>query len=160
MKVLRRQGLRIPDEASVIGVHDLDFGELLDPPLTTVRIPLEEMGHWAAKHAAESELLQLSGLEIVFAPTLVTRHAEVLRPRRRGRKAVNRRCRNRLAYFLFMTGPEALFVWNMSSQRRPSGPPSNRPGSPLATSSFTSGTTRTAPVRGATFLAPCSLHGA
>jgi LacI family transcriptional regulator len=39
----RRRGLRMPDELSIVGFHDAPLAEYLDPPLTTVRMPLGEM---------------------------------------------------------------------------------------------------------------------
>ncbi len=39
----RQVGARIPDDISVIGFHDVPLAEYLDPPLTTVRMPLGEM---------------------------------------------------------------------------------------------------------------------
>jgi hypothetical protein len=33
---------------SVVGIHDLPLAEVLHPPLTTVRLPTQAMGHEAA----------------------------------------------------------------------------------------------------------------
>ena len=41
------QGVRIPDDLSVVGFDDSLGGELVWPHLTTVRQPLVEMGHHA-----------------------------------------------------------------------------------------------------------------
>jgi LacI family transcriptional regulator len=45
----RQQGLRIPDDLSVIGFDDLPEAGWASPPLTTVRQPLSEMGSLAAR---------------------------------------------------------------------------------------------------------------
>ncbi len=45
----RQQGLRIPDDLSVIGFDDLPEASWASPPLTTVRQPLSEMGMLAAR---------------------------------------------------------------------------------------------------------------
>jgi LacI family transcriptional regulator len=45
----RQQGLRIPDDLSVIGFDDLPEASWASPPLTTVRQPLSEMGTLAAR---------------------------------------------------------------------------------------------------------------
>ncbi|WP_223263296.1 LacI family DNA-binding transcriptional regulator [Arthrobacter sp. NamB2] len=45
----RQQGLRIPDDLSVIGFDDLPEAGWASPPLTTVRQPLSEMGTLAAR---------------------------------------------------------------------------------------------------------------
>ena len=41
-------GLRVPDELSVVGVDDMPWSAMLNPPLTTLRLPLPEMGEAAA----------------------------------------------------------------------------------------------------------------
>ena len=45
----RRAGLRIPAEVSVTGHNDMPLVDMIEPPLTTVRIPHEEMGRRAAR---------------------------------------------------------------------------------------------------------------
>jgi LacI family transcriptional regulator len=42
-------GLRVPEDLSVVGFDDLPLAESLYPPLTTVRQPLYEMGRMAAQ---------------------------------------------------------------------------------------------------------------
>ncbi|MDF9277616.1 LacI family DNA-binding transcriptional regulator [Arthrobacter sp. EH-1B-1] len=39
-----QRGIRIPDDLSVIAIHDIDIAAALNPPLTTVRMPLAELG--------------------------------------------------------------------------------------------------------------------
>lgn len=53
----RRVGLRVPAELSIVGFHDAPFAPYLDPALTTVRMPLEEMG----RQAVDSLLALLGG---------------------------------------------------------------------------------------------------
>lgn len=48
MSVLRTEGVRIPEDVSIIGFNDGSIAEILSPPLTTVRTPLETMGYQAA----------------------------------------------------------------------------------------------------------------
>ena len=54
LKTLKRRGLKVPDDVSLVGFSNSDIAELLDPPLTVVRQPAYEMG----KDATEL-LLQL-----------------------------------------------------------------------------------------------------
>jgi LacI family transcriptional regulator len=61
MAAARRLGLRIPDDLSVVGFHDAPFAGFLDPPLTTVRMPLREMG----RQAVDSLLALLAGEPVV-----------------------------------------------------------------------------------------------
>jgi DNA-binding LacI/PurR family transcriptional regulator len=45
------RGLRVPDDISVVGFDDYPTSAYYNPPLTTVRQPLEELGYRAAKYA-------------------------------------------------------------------------------------------------------------
>ena len=40
----RRRGLKLPEELSVVAFHDAPIAAYLDPPLTTIRMPLRELG--------------------------------------------------------------------------------------------------------------------
>jgi DNA-binding LacI/PurR family transcriptional regulator len=44
MKALRAQGLHIPTDIALASFNDIDFAELVDPPLTTVSVPVRDMG--------------------------------------------------------------------------------------------------------------------
>ncbi len=45
----RRMGISVPERLSVAGHDDQDFARFLDPPLTTVSVPADEMGRLAAE---------------------------------------------------------------------------------------------------------------
>jgi LacI family transcriptional regulator len=49
VQVLRERGRRIPDEVAVVGFDDIPLLRDLVPPLTTVRIPLDDIGRRAAE---------------------------------------------------------------------------------------------------------------
>jgi DNA-binding LacI/PurR family transcriptional regulator len=48
MKALQAQGLKVPDDISVVGFDDIAWASHAEPPLTTIRIQREEMGRLAA----------------------------------------------------------------------------------------------------------------
>lgn len=69
-------GKNVPDDLSVIGFDDISWAELNDPPLTTVRIPRQQMGKEAAHRVLM--LLQdpdLLASEIIVPVALVERHS-------------------------------------------------------------------------------------
>jgi DNA-binding LacI/PurR family transcriptional regulator len=49
IKALRRLGLRVPEDVSVVGFDDAVYAELLDPPLTTVQQPVLQLGTLATQ---------------------------------------------------------------------------------------------------------------
>jgi LacI family transcriptional regulator len=49
MDAVRNYGLRIPDDISVVGFDDIPDAQWTQPPLTTVRQPMREMGKRAAR---------------------------------------------------------------------------------------------------------------
>jgi LacI family transcriptional regulator len=48
LKVLRETGLRVPEDVALIGFDDVPIATAIEPPLTTVRQPIEELGSTAA----------------------------------------------------------------------------------------------------------------
>jgi len=49
MRTLRRWGVRIPEDLSLVGFDDIPFGAQSDPPLTTVHVDKELMGRLAVR---------------------------------------------------------------------------------------------------------------
>lgn len=50
-QALEEAGLRVPEDVSLVGYDDIPVAQELRPRLTTVRIPLEEMGRQAVRVA-------------------------------------------------------------------------------------------------------------
>lgn len=74
LRALREHGVRVPDDTAVTGFDDIDFASLVDPALTTVRQPIEQIG------AIAVDLLQqrlrdpgAPFREVRLTPTLVVR---------------------------------------------------------------------------------------
>jgi DNA-binding LacI/PurR family transcriptional regulator len=47
LAAIREKGLRVPDDISLAGFDDIDFAAFCDPPLTTMRVPANEIGQKA-----------------------------------------------------------------------------------------------------------------
>ena len=54
-EALKETGLRIPDDVSVVGLDDDPLARYLEPPLTTIRVPHDEMGRRAVADLAAPE---------------------------------------------------------------------------------------------------------
>ncbi|MDA3922443.1 MAG: LacI family DNA-binding transcriptional regulator [Salinisphaera sp.] len=67
-EALKDQGLRVPDDVSVVGYDDQEVARHMYPPLTTVLLPHDEMGRWAVEtlitQAATGQRPQLRQLKI------------------------------------------------------------------------------------------------
>ncbi|TDV53853.1 LacI family DNA-binding transcriptional regulator [Actinophytocola oryzae] len=74
IRAVRRLGLNTPDDISVIGYDDSALMTCTDPPLTTVRQPIEAMGRAAVELlAALIAGNEVSMEELLFEPELVVR---------------------------------------------------------------------------------------
>ncbi|MDH6514035.1 DNA-binding LacI/PurR family transcriptional regulator [Streptomyces sp. SAI-135] len=74
IRAARRRGLSVPSEVSVVGFDDSAFMTCTEPPLTTVRQPIEAMG----RAAVDLLCTQIQGTaahpgELLFEPELVVR---------------------------------------------------------------------------------------
>lgn len=72
IRVLRRRGLRVPEDVGVSGFNAFQFAGFADPPLTTVRSPAYELGEAGAEIILERlESGQFRAREHVIPVTLV-----------------------------------------------------------------------------------------
>lgn len=74
IRAVRRAGLRVPEDVSVIGYDDSALMNCTEPPLTTIRQPIESMGRMiiellVRQMSAEGDIDD----ELLFAPELVVR---------------------------------------------------------------------------------------
>ncbi len=49
MAAVRNWGFRVPEDISITGFDDIEYSAYMHPPLTTVRVPAEQMGRLSAK---------------------------------------------------------------------------------------------------------------
>jgi DNA-binding LacI/PurR family transcriptional regulator len=68
LRTLREAGRRVPDDVAVVGFDDIQIARYSDPPLTTVRQPIEEIGRTIARQL----LRLLAGEQIEPAIVLPT----------------------------------------------------------------------------------------
>jgi len=54
-EAIKSRGLRIPEDISVVGFDDELIAKTMDPPLTTLILPHEEMGRWAVARLLDSD---------------------------------------------------------------------------------------------------------
>lgn len=71
---LRENGLRVPEDVSIVGYDDVPMAAHTWPPLTTVHIPAEELGR-AAVRAALPPGRDLPGRETILGTHVVVRHS-------------------------------------------------------------------------------------
>jgi DNA-binding LacI/PurR family transcriptional regulator len=80
IRALAKQGLRVPEQCSVIGFDDVATCGLYTPPLTTVRQPMEAMGTMAVSIVLEGinavlEKRELTAVHRKLAPELAVRES-------------------------------------------------------------------------------------
>jgi DNA-binding LacI/PurR family transcriptional regulator len=73
---LKKAGLRVPEDISVVGFDDILFAALTDPPLTTIALPREEIGR-ASVEALLNTIKDTSrmGREYKILPRLIVRES-------------------------------------------------------------------------------------
>ncbi len=83
IRAARRAGLSVPGDLSVIGYDDSVLMSCTDPPLTTIRQPIEAIGRAAVEMlAGQIEGLPVSTDELFFEPELVARGTTANAPER------------------------------------------------------------------------------
>ncbi|HEY9219132.1 MAG TPA: LacI family DNA-binding transcriptional regulator [Phenylobacterium sp.] len=80
-KAARDAGLEIPRDLSVVGYDDSPLAERLWPPLTTVRLPIREMGRSAALKLIGDSETKARAKPTEFEPALIVRESTAAAPR-------------------------------------------------------------------------------
>lgn len=82
LEALAARRLRCPDDVSIVGYNDTPLSAHLAPPLTTVRMPIDPMGHLAARRLLDIiDGADPSGMSISMPPRLLVR-GSTARPHR------------------------------------------------------------------------------
>ena len=81
IRAARRAGLSVPADLSVIGYDDSAFMSCTDPPLTTVRQPIEAIGRAAVEMlTGQIEGSSIPPDELFFEPEIVARGSTAYAP--------------------------------------------------------------------------------
>jgi DNA-binding LacI/PurR family transcriptional regulator len=81
VRAARRAGLHVPSDVSVVGFDDSALMSCTDPPLTTVRQPIEAIGRAAVEMlTGQIEGAAVSAEELFFEPELVARGSTAAAP--------------------------------------------------------------------------------
>ncbi len=76
MRALKESGYKIPEDISIIGIDNMPTCELMDPPLTTMHVPKQQMGILAMRRLVEKINGQLpEPFTIKVCTTLVERYS-------------------------------------------------------------------------------------
>lgn len=74
IRAARRAGMSVPSDLSVVGYDDSAFMSCTDPPLTTVRQPIDAIGRAAVELlTGQIEGAQVAAEELFFEPEIVAR---------------------------------------------------------------------------------------
>jgi len=76
MRAIRLEGLRVPDDISVIGFDDIEAAALSDPPLTTMHVPNYEIGQAAGQMFLDLRNVNCGDRQpMMFKPVLKVRES-------------------------------------------------------------------------------------
>ena len=75
MRQILASGLRVPADISIVGFDDLYISKYLNPPLTTVRQPMREMGRMAMETLLQIFAGAESGHDIKVPGELIVRQS-------------------------------------------------------------------------------------
>jgi DNA-binding LacI/PurR family transcriptional regulator len=73
LRALRAAGRRVPDDVAVVGFEDSAVARYAQPPLTTVRQPIEEMGRQAARLLLAKVAGETGRMHLILDVELVVR---------------------------------------------------------------------------------------
>lgn len=69
-------GLRVPEDISIVGYNDIPLAEKVTPPLTTIRVPLYDMGYLAGEILTKIILgEEVPEDQVILKPELVVRRS-------------------------------------------------------------------------------------
>ncbi len=82
MQVLRAAGRRVPDDIAIVGFDDSSIAATTEPPLTSIRQPIEEMGREMVRLLDQASSPGAVPRKVILATQLVRRRSSEGVPRR------------------------------------------------------------------------------
>ncbi|WP_328587559.1 substrate-binding domain-containing protein [Serinibacter arcticus] len=73
IRAVRQAGMRVPEDVSVVGFDDSVFMNFTDPPLTTLRQPVDTMSQAVVDTLLSAMQGTAAPIELRFAPELIVR---------------------------------------------------------------------------------------
>jgi DNA-binding LacI/PurR family transcriptional regulator len=73
LRTIRQAGRRVPDDVAVVGFDDFELARYTDPPLTTVRQPVLDLGRLLARQAIRIVAGETIEPSVILATELVIR---------------------------------------------------------------------------------------
>ncbi len=73
IRALHEQGLRVPEDVSIVGFDDMPLAAYFDPPLTTIRQDMQAIGREAARLLLQAFEGSQCATQILIPPQLVIR---------------------------------------------------------------------------------------
>ena len=73
MRGMKEKGLRIPQDVKVIGFDDISMSKYMDPPLTTVKQPIYQLGEESVRMLIDIIEKKDSGKKKVLETELIIR---------------------------------------------------------------------------------------
>ena len=78
MTAVREHGLKVPQDIALVGFDDVPLARYVDPPLTTVHLPIAELGRQAGQLLVDLIFRQTEpGRQIWLEPELIVRSSSV-----------------------------------------------------------------------------------
>lgn len=76
MRAFKTKGYRIPEDIAIVGFDDIEFSNIVEPGLTTIHVPKQEMGRMAAERLFRLiEKKETVPAKIEISTYLVKRHS-------------------------------------------------------------------------------------
>ncbi len=78
LKAIKKEGLKIPDDISIIGIDGIEMAALMDPPITTLAQPAYEMGYQGMEKlikSLEGDFKNNHSEDVIFKMELIERES-------------------------------------------------------------------------------------